>query len=643
MIVKNESAVIRRCIESVRPLITHWVIVDTGSTDGTQQIIQDCLQDIPGALYERPWQDFAHNRSEALSLARPKAAFSLIIDADDALEIPDGFIMPELIEDCYMMEIRDAPVLYWRKQLVSNRLTWRYRGVLHEFVDSIEPHSTSTLPIGMRRNHDGARRKAADWFRKDVAVLEEALAVEIDPFLVSRYTFYLAQSYRDSGLSDKAIEFYTKRSKQGGWQEEVYFSLYQSAKLMETLGYDESQILDTYHAATEINPKRIEALHGASRYCRMHGLSDTGYELAKIGLGSKLPEDALFAEPWIYDFGLADEFCICAYWSGHHDESISVGLSLLQNAKLPEDERPRVTQNIRESWNAIAHDRKPPNLGTFGKDDFVAQHGRSVESVELPMMSDAPKVLMAVFIDGHAPYLALHLECLEQLDYPKSRIVLRLHTSIHHKGLLQDWIDRVRPDYHSVAIIFEGEQQVFFESDNRRVEFSDITTARDAFLQETSRQNCDFCFITEANNLLKASTLRALVTLNLPIAAPFLRSADPTLYYANFHAEIDANGFYVDCDQYYWILQRLVRGIIEVPVVNGSYLVRADVAAALSYQDHTGRADYVVFSESARKTGTSQYLDNRIIYGFITSPMGLPKQNVQDAASLSGLLSIPQS
>ena len=248
MIVKNESAVIRRCIDSVRSLITHWVIVDTGSTDGTQQIIRDCLQDVPGELYERPWKDFAHNRSEALSLARPHAAFSLIIDADDALEISDDFVLPELTEDCYMMQIRDTPVLYWRKQLVSNRLTWRYRGVLHEFVDSEEPHSTSTLNIGMRRNHDGARRKETDWFKKDcividkrgfkVAVLEEALAVENDPFLVSRYSFYLAQSYRDSGLAEKAIEFYLKRSKLGGWQEEVYFSLYQSAKLMEILNYN---------------------------------------------------------------------------------------------------------------------------------------------------------------------------------------------------------------------------------------------------------------------------------------------------------------------------------------------------------------------------------------------------------------------
>ena len=48
MIVKNETAVILRCLKSVKPWIHSWAIVDTGSTDGTQQLIQDFMQDLPG-------------------------------------------------------------------------------------------------------------------------------------------------------------------------------------------------------------------------------------------------------------------------------------------------------------------------------------------------------------------------------------------------------------------------------------------------------------------------------------------------------------------------------------------------------------------------------------------------------------------
>ncbi len=90
MIVKDEAPVIRRCLDSVRPLVDAWLVVDTGSTDGTQAIVREHMADLPGELVERPWRDFAHNRSEALALARPRGDYSLVIDADDALAVPDG-------------------------------------------------------------------------------------------------------------------------------------------------------------------------------------------------------------------------------------------------------------------------------------------------------------------------------------------------------------------------------------------------------------------------------------------------------------------------------------------------------------------------------------------------------------------------
>src|SRR5271154_6929613 len=104
MIVKDEAPVIRRCLDSVRPFIDHWVIVDTGSSDGTQDIIRNHLKDLPGELIERPWVDFAHNRSEALAAARNKANYVLVIDADETLEADPGFAMPPLDLEPYNLE-----------------------------------------------------------------------------------------------------------------------------------------------------------------------------------------------------------------------------------------------------------------------------------------------------------------------------------------------------------------------------------------------------------------------------------------------------------------------------------------------------------------------------------------------------------
>ena len=46
MIVKNEAHVIERCLQSVKSIIDYWVIVDTGSTDGTQKIIKKYLKNM---------------------------------------------------------------------------------------------------------------------------------------------------------------------------------------------------------------------------------------------------------------------------------------------------------------------------------------------------------------------------------------------------------------------------------------------------------------------------------------------------------------------------------------------------------------------------------------------------------------------
>lgn len=85
MIVKNESAVIERCLDSVRDLIDTWVISDTGSTDGTQELIRSALREIPGELHEEPWTDFGHNRSLNIAHARGKADYLLLLDADHVL------------------------------------------------------------------------------------------------------------------------------------------------------------------------------------------------------------------------------------------------------------------------------------------------------------------------------------------------------------------------------------------------------------------------------------------------------------------------------------------------------------------------------------------------------------------------------
>lgn len=348
MIVKNESAVIKRCLDSVRPFINTWVIVDTGSTDGTQELIRRELADIPGELHERPWRNFGENRSEALELARGKADYLLIMDADEELEVPRGFVLPELVADQYMLTHRrkHSEMAWDLGTLVKSSLPWRYQGVVHEVIVCDAPYKTESLrgPVvwgyfDSARNAPGAAVKYAN----DARVLEEALVHEPNN---SRYVFYLAQSYRDADMIPKAIEVYERRATMGGWDEEVFYSLYQIAVLGDRLGVERPLVLYAYLRAYEARPRRAEPLRALAAHFRSSGDWSQAELFARAAVAIPRPDDLLFVEDSVYSWHALDELAIAAYWLGKRDEACALNQRLLSEGKLPESERARVEKNL---------------------------------------------------------------------------------------------------------------------------------------------------------------------------------------------------------------------------------------------------------------------------------------------------------
>lgn len=344
MIVKNEAHVIRRCLNTVRPVIDHWVIVDTGSTDGTQDVIRAAMADMPGSLVERPWVDFAHNRSEALRLARPHADYTLIIDADDELVVPPDFTMPKLDAPAYDFTILDSFTRYQRTQLINNGYPWRYRGVVHEFLDCPGGAWRGDLPLAMRRGEDGARHLDTKTYERDVAILEKALGTETDPLLISRYTFYLAQSYRDIGDRQKALYYYLRRSELGFWDDEVYISLLSAAYIMEAQGESVEIVLAVYDRAIAIRPERAEARHGASRFCRHRRKYTEGFHYAEAGIPPRMDGGSLFLQAWIYQYGLLDEYAVLAYNTGQYRACLKACSDILAKPGIPIEVRTRIAQ-----------------------------------------------------------------------------------------------------------------------------------------------------------------------------------------------------------------------------------------------------------------------------------------------------------
>lgn len=355
MIVKNEAHVIERCLASVRPLVDYVLIADTGSTDDTRERIKGFLEreNLEGRVVDHPWRNFAHNRTAALEALREvkHVDYGFTIDADETLQFEPGFdataFKAGLTAALYDIEVWNLATRYARPALFSNRLPFRYDGVLHEFLVRPEGASTRAIAQGFHVlvSHDGARSQNPNKYVDDAALLERELETETDPHLVSRYTFYLAQSYRDSGQPEKAHTAYLRRAEQGGWIEEVYVSLLRAAQIAEVLKRPVDEIIATYLRAYEVLPTRVEALHGAAAVCRQNQRYRLGYLLARQGISMPRPASGLFLDQSVYDYRMLDEFQVNAYWVGQYGESLDAGATLIRDGKVPESERARIIAN----------------------------------------------------------------------------------------------------------------------------------------------------------------------------------------------------------------------------------------------------------------------------------------------------------
>lgn len=359
MIVKDESEVIRRCLDSVKEVIDYWVIIDTGSTDGTQAIIKKYLKDIPGELHQSTWKNFAYNRNEALQWAKEKGDYILLMDADDILEFEGKPKFLELSADLYNMWRGTETFTYIKPQLIKADLPWRWVGVTHEYLSCDHPYTSETLSNVKYISKDGgsSHKDLKKKFLTNVLLLTEGLQQEPNN---DRYAFYLAESYRDADEPGKALEWYQKRIAMGGWDEETFWAKFQSALLLQKIGLPSNVVIESLLDAHRYRPHRVEPIYYLAEIFNEEKNYTKAYEYLKKGLFTPKPpqKDSLFNMDWIEKYGLLFQLSISSYYLGHYEESLCYCNQLLKIKELPENWREQALVNREFPLSQLASAKK---------------------------------------------------------------------------------------------------------------------------------------------------------------------------------------------------------------------------------------------------------------------------------------------
>src|SRR5262249_20361688 len=136
-----------------------------------------------GSVIDERWQNFAYNRTFALEALRkvPDIDYALMIDADDRLIFTVGFDVEAfksvMHHDFYDIEVRHGSMRHFRPQLCSNKLSFSYRGVLHEFLQPPPGELSRGTAAGFYVEiiGGGARSGNPAKYQIDAMALEKAL------------------------------------------------------------------------------------------------------------------------------------------------------------------------------------------------------------------------------------------------------------------------------------------------------------------------------------------------------------------------------------------------------------------------------------------------------------------------------------
>lgn len=257
MIVKNEEDVIGRCLDSVKDIFDEIIVVDTGSTDRTKEIVRQYTD----LLYEFEWiDDFSAARNYSFSKATKD--YIMWLDADDIILPEDKKALLKLKQTLdpavtlVMMKYNVAfdtagnpTYSYYRERLFKRSMNYQWKDPVHE---AITPHG-NIIYRQIAISHKKLNQKDP---QRNLRIYEKLLSQNV--ILSPRQQFYYARELYYQKRYEESIKTFTNfLDSDKGWVENCIDACKDLSECYAVIG-KEKKAIHSLLRSMEYGPPRAE-------------------------------------------------------------------------------------------------------------------------------------------------------------------------------------------------------------------------------------------------------------------------------------------------------------------------------------------------------------------------------------------------
>lgn len=353
LIVKNDEAVIERCLNSAKNVVDCISICDVGSTDTTIDKINNFIRKsgIPGQIYKQQWQNLSYNKTLSIQTAQRTLqelgfslahAYLLCLDPDMVLKSRPNFNKDALIEDAYsLLEKSSALGRYsFDSYLLNASHKWINNDSLFGSWSSQQSSAGTKLSTLTIENSNDANSTAT---QRNISILEQIL--KNGPY-DSNIALRIAHLYRCQQKYDNALDYYKTYLEQADDKEGIWFTKYLIGKCLEEQGQWD-QASPWYLDALQYNPNRREPLLKIATHHRVKGHNDLAYHFAKRGSQTAPdPQQVMYDISPFEDHQFDEEISITAFYTNFREDGFKAASDLLIKNNVPDYVKNQTYKNI---------------------------------------------------------------------------------------------------------------------------------------------------------------------------------------------------------------------------------------------------------------------------------------------------------